>query len=799
LVEWFVVFFGHFYQPPRFNPWIEFVDYDISASPFHDWNERVAIECYSRLSNAPLYSEDGRVLDVVNIYSRISFSFGPLLLEWLRSRFPRVYDAVVEADKESLSREGFGNAIAQPYSHIIMPLADRRYKELAVNWGVKFFERTFERYPEGFWLPEAAVDYETLEVLADYGIKYVVLAPHQIEAIRVGGRWVKVGRADPRISYRIVLPSGRSIAAVVYDDILSREVSFGNLLDDGRALASRITESFNELLQEPQLVSIASDGEVYGHHRKRGVEELSRALSILDSIDHIRVTNYSKFLAVAPPRVKARVAERTSWSCPHGVERWRANCGCGSEIRPGWSQEWRAPLRRAVDLLSSEVLRVLESRGAKLFKDPWAAALEYIEVLYGRELGGIALFMEKHLLEKGSPGAVVEALKVLEALRNALLAQSSDAWFFEDLYRFEPLQALKHIARSLELLEDLGIRGYEATIREVLRSAQSNRGIRGDELVDEIARSKVDPAKIVAIYAVKSLRGSVGDEGDVYSYTVSRSRRDRLKFGSTQIDMGVVNVLSKVTLEQNTLYYVLIHLGGWNFYVGVGYLERPEDYIRVSDLFKSKVALIPQPALVELLNEQFKGNVYTLSELPLDDQVDVALWVLEDLKSSLKGYLEGLLSTLVPLQRLLKATNARIPGYLTSAISTLLAIRLEESLREPSLEDLRELMKLAEDLGVPVDPYVEELLSLKLLELLERVEVDPLNVRILEGALSLAVLLDEMGALEGRLVEEARVKVALLRNRYYSGIRSAADAGDEVSWVWIKLFTSLSRTLRVRV
>ncbi len=798
-MEWFVVFFGHFYQPPRFNPWIEFVDFDPSAKPFHDWNERVAFECYSRLSNAPLYDEDGWVVDVVNVYSRISFSFGPILLEWLKARLPRVYNAVVEADRESLSREGFGNAIAQPYAHVVMPLTDRRYRELAVNWGVRFFEKTFDRYPEGFWLPEAAVDSETLELLVDYGVKYVVLGPHQIEAIRVGDRWVKVDRVDPRVAYKLVLPSGRSIAAVVYDDVLSMGVSFGNLLEDGRVLASRIIESFNELLQGPQLVSIASDGEVYGHHRRRGVEELVRALGILDSTGYVRVTNYSKFLSLSPPRVKARVAERTSWSCPHGVERWRANCGCGSNVRPGWTQEWRAPLRKAIDTLSLGVLRALELMGAELYKNPWAAALDYIDVLYERSLEKTASFIEKHLLKPGDPNAVVAALKLLEALRNALLAQSSDAWFHEDLERPEPIQALRHTARALELLEDVGFKGYVEEVVGALREARGNTGVRGDELLERALKSKVDQAIVVAVYALRSLRGTVGDEGLVYSYKVSRSRRDRMELGPVVVDMGVVNILSTVTLEQSTMYYVLLHLGGWDFYVGVDYLEKPEDYIRVNTMFRSNLGLTPASKLVDMLGELFKGRVYTVAELPLDDQVDLALWVLEGFKSSLKDHLEKLSPTILPLYYTFKTLGVKPPEYLASALTALLSLKVEESLGKQDVLGLRELIRMAEGLGTPLGPWVRELVALKLIELLDRLEVDPTNTRVLEGALDLALTLDGMGALGGRLVEEARIRVALARKRYYTDMRRAAEAGDEVSWGWVKLFTSLAKLLRVRV
>jgi hypothetical protein len=332
-----------------------------------------------------------------------------------------------------------------------------------------------------------------------------------------------------------------------------------------------------------------------------------------------------------------------------------------------------------------------------------------------------------------------------------------------------------------------------------LREARGNTGVRGDELLERALKSKVDHAIVVAVYALRSLRGTVGDEGLMYSYKVSRSRRDRMELGPVVVDMGVVNILSTVTLEQSTMYYVLLHLGGWDLYVGVDYLEKPEDYIRANTVFRSNLGLTPASKLVDMLGELFKERVYTVAELPLDDQVDLALWVLEGFKSSLKDHLEKLSPTLLPLHHTFKALGVKPPEYLASALTALLSLKVEESLGKQDVLGLRELIRMTESLGTPLGPWVRELVALKLIELLDRLEVDPTNTRVLEGALDLALTLDGMGALGDRLVEEARIRVALARKRYYADMRRAAETGDEVSWGWVKLFTSLAKLLRVRV
>lgn len=795
MIERFVAFFGHFYQPPRFNPWTEHVDLDPTAYPFHDWNERVDFECYTANAWIPVYGAEGWVEGVVSNYSRINFSFGPILLTWLRERRPEVYKAIVEADAESISRYGRGAAIAQPYAHIIMPLASRLYRELAIYWGVRFFEDTFGRPPEGFWLPEAAVDYETLEILVDNGIKFVILAPHQISTVKVGGRWLEYGRADPRVAYRILLPSGRSIAAIVYDGEISREVSFGDLLEDGGRLASRILGSFNDLLQEPQIITVASDGEAFGHHKKGGAIELAKALDIIEGSGEARLTSIARFLEVNPPRVKAKIAVNTSWSCPHGVERWRSECGCASEIRPGWRQTWRTPLRKAIDMLSAETLKAYEELGPALFKDHYEALRNYYMVLSLRSPGVLAGFLEFHLKDKSLEPSI-KALKILEAVRHSLLSQSSDAWFFEDLGRPEPFQVLRHAARTIELLEELDYANVEEAFKSLIGEASSNTGEQGATLYRKAKDHRVDLLKAAAIYAVRRSVGLAGREMMLYSFSFSETRRDSFN----DLHLGIINVLSLTTMDQATIHYALVKLGPTDIYVGTGFLDKPEVYM---NLLRKTVGALEegsQAKLINTLEEAFKPNVYTLQELPADEQALVAGIAASEVLRSIAPPVDSWLQSLTSIAKFYRLRRLPEPGELKATLSYALNTRLLEELSRPSPDwaRVRGGLKLGEDLGLTLYPDVKTTLAAKVANALNNLYRDPQDIHTLitlhetvKASLSAGLSLEDFS--------NARVWIAVLKRRYYLDFKRAAEAGDEAMWRWVKAFAKLSEILKVRV
>ncbi len=384
-MERFLCIHGHFYQPPRKNAWLEDVELQDSAYPYHDWNERVTAEGYAPNATSRILDKDGYIIDIVNNYSRISFNFGPTLLSWMQENSPDIYRSIIQADIDSQNHfSGHGSALAQAYNHLIMPLANPNDKRTQVIWGIQDFEFRFRRKPEGMWLPETAVDLETLTVLAEYDIKFTILSPHQAKRVRKIGEenWLDVegGKIDPGTPYRCHLPSGKSIALFFYDGAVAQEIGFGSLLDNGGEFANRLVGTFKEE-EDAQLVHIATDGETYGHHRRNGDMALSFCLHHVESNELAKITVYGEYLEKFPPTHQVEIVENTSWSCVHGVERWRSDCGCNSGMHGEWNQSWREPLRKSLDWLRDELFIIYETEAIKLVKEPWTARNDYIHIM----------------------------------------------------------------------------------------------------------------------------------------------------------------------------------------------------------------------------------------------------------------------------------------------------------------------------------------------------------------------------------------------------------------------------------
>ena len=476
---------GHFYQPPRENPWLEEVEREEGAAPFHDWNERITAECYT--PNA-------------DNLQKISFNFGPTLLSWLESHHPETYAKIREADRISRAqRGGHGNAIAQAYNHVIMPLATRRDKVTQVCWGIEDFRHRFGRDPEGMWLPETAVDKETLAILAEAGLRFTILAQSQARRIRPlgDGRWknVEAGGIDPSRAYRWSGGAGQALTLFFSDSPISRAIAFEGALADGETLRARLMGGFSTERGWPQFVNVATDGESYGHHRRNGAAALAVALGKIEGEGEVTLTNYAAFLAGHPPAHEVEIVERTSWSCAHGVERWRSDCGCRVG-HPGWHQRWRAPLREAMDWLRNQLDPFCEARLGKLVKDPWAARDDYIRVILDRSSESTAAFFSQHQRSPLNPAQQVEALKLLELQRQRLLMYTSCGWFFDDISGLEAVQVLKYAARAMQLAGSLGFSGLEEEFVRRLRAAPSN--VPEFENGAEVYRQLVLPAARLA-------------------------------------------------------------------------------------------------------------------------------------------------------------------------------------------------------------------------------------------------------------------------------------------------------------
>ncbi len=571
----FLCIHGHFYQPPRENPWIEEIEIQDSAAPYRNWNERITFECYHANSAARILNNVRQVRDIVDNYAKISFNFGPTLLSWLEQYDKETYNAILEADKKSLSLyNGHGSAIAQVYNHLIMPLADEQDKITQIIWGIKDFEKRFNRKPEGMWLAETAVDTQTLEILAQNGIKFTILAPAQCARTRKIGspNWQSEanGKVDPKKPYLCKLPSGNTINLFFYDGPISQAIAFGDTLKSGECFAARLLSAF-DTRQDPQLVHIATDGETYGHHQKFAEMALAYCIDYVEKNHLAQITVYGEYLEKFPPQYEAQINENTSWSCIHGVERWRSNCGCNSGAHPQWHQRWRAPLRAALDFVRDSLLKTFEDKGALYYKDIWAARNAYIEVLLDRSQ------THKFLETYGTPKALEDkpaALKLMEMQRNAMLMYTSCGWFFDEISGIETLQIMAYAKRALGYNKSLTGEDLEKQFIDKLAAAPSNAPALKDGGL--IYRQFVKPMslglrKAAIHYAVSYLLDEILFEDRIFFYNISEQKVDVLRQGKARLVTGYGIFTSQITTEARKVSFAVLHSGGSDITAGAIY------------------------------------------------------------------------------------------------------------------------------------------------------------------------------------------------------------------------------------
>ena len=625
----YVCIHGHFYQPPRENPWLESVEQQDSARPFHDWNARITAECYGPNAAARILDREGYIRRIVSNYARISFNFGPTLLAWMETQAPEAYAAIIEADRRSAGvYSGHGSALAQVYNHLIMPLANARDQRTQVRWGIADFERRFGRRPHGMWLAETAADVPSLEALAEAGVRFTVLAPHQAKRVRplaTGkaelSKWEDVnGNVDTRQPYRCNLPSGRTIDLFFYDGAIARSVAFDHLLDDGERFVDRIVAGFDDR-DGPQLVHIATDGETYGHHHRHGEMALAYALDTLEARGIAVITNYGEHLSRFPPTYEAEIVEQTSWSCAHGIERWQSDCGCTSS-GPEWSQDWRGPLRAALDWLRDELAELFEASASSLFGDPWAARDAFIDVVLDRSPSSLDGFLAANAKANLDPPSRVLALQLLEMQRHLLLMFTSCGWFFDELSRIEAVQILRYAGRAIQLAQDMGGGPYEEAFLVRLAEAKSNLVERGDgrQIYEtEVRPAMVDLPKLVAHYAACGLLG-VGDSDQVYAYRVKRRHYESRHAGRAKLAVGCVDVTSRITTEQGTLSFCVLHLGDHNLSGGVRPFVGDDAYQAMADDVIAEFERGDLPEVVRVLDHKFGALTYSLRSLFAEEQ-----------------------------------------------------------------------------------------------------------------------------------------------------------------------------------
>ena len=592
----YVTVHGHFYQPPRENPYLDAVERQPSAAPFHNWNERIHYECYRPNAFARILNDRGEVVEIVNNYEYLSFNMGATLLSWLEHYDLETYQKIIEADRLSHQRLGYGNAIAQVYNHIIMPLASERDKYTQIRWGKEDFRSRFGRDTEGMWLAETAVDYATLEALIAEGIKFIILAPSQAERCRLLPKadnsepeWQEVGgsQIDSTRPYRCYLQDhSASIDIFFYDGPISRDMGFSDVLSNSYFFTGRIGQAVRGDHRPSQLIAVATDGETFGHHKGGAEKCLAYAFTHEFASRGWQVTNFAHYLSLHPPVWEVELKPITAWSCAHGVDRWQDDCGCGGG--GAWHQKWRKPLRTSLNWLRDELVKVYETEGSKLFQDIWQTRDEYIQVVGDRSPSNVSHFLTTHSHHSLSPTEQIDALRLLEMQRHALLMFTSCGWFFEEISRPEGVQILRYAARAIELAGDVAGVQLEREFTQQLQAAPSNVEYfqDGAKIYQElVTTAKVNFSQIAAQYAIASLfpnqhgrfsvaeqyRSSVAeqyrqDRPQIYCYKVEQLDWQMQRLGVLTLAVGQLQLTSEITLESSHLVYAVLHLGGWDFH-----------------------------------------------------------------------------------------------------------------------------------------------------------------------------------------------------------------------------------------
>lgn len=797
-MEKYICIHGHFYQPPRENAWLEVIEVQDSAHPYHDWNERITAECYGPNAASRILNEEGVIKNIISNYTKISFNFGATLLSWMESNDPETYKSILEADKESIKTfNGHGSAIAQVYNHIILPLANTRDKETQITWGIRDFIHRFNRLPEGMWLAESAVDIESLELLAKHEIKYTILAPRQAKSIRKIGDLLWTGvtteSIDPRRPYLCQLPSGNTIAIFFYDGQIAQGVAFDGLLNDGKKFASRLMEGFDEQSDEPQLVHTATDGETYGHHHKHGDMALAFCLDYIERQKHSHLTNYGEFLAKFPPTYEAKIHENSSWSCVHGVERWRNDCGCNSGGKPNWNQRWRKPLREALDWLRDELAVVFEKEALKVLKDPWQAREDYINVILNRDDDTIRKFLREHCIRDVEPNRV---LRLMEVQRNAMLMYTSCGWFFDEISGIETTQIMQYACRALQLVSQISEVDLEEEFLKRLEHAPSN--VPSLENGAQIYRRFVIPSKTNLLrvgmhYAVASIFEEDPESFPVFNYTTKNEIFIRKEAGEHRLVLGVTMVRSNVTRSEKKFAFAVIYMGQHNIIGNISLDMGSEKFAMMQNQVVNAFEEGRLGDIIGVMQQYFGPEKYTIWQLFQDEKRKVFNLITQQSMNDLEGSLRRIYNRDYPLVNALANNDTPIPNAYRTTFEYILNADLIRCFQTEKI-NIRQVERIMNELtkwGLSIEDTgkVERLAGESIFKELRRIHAEGETIKRLERLNRLFPLLRNF-----------RINPSLYKSQnLYFEISVQSGKKNSRSADWLKQFVLLGDNLGVKV
>jgi len=735
-MECFVCIHCHFYQPPRENPWLEAVESQESASPYHDWNERITAECYRPNGASRILDGQRRIERILNNYARISFNFGPTLLSWMEERAPETYERILRADRQSRQLfSGHGSALAQAYNHVILPLANSRDKQTQILWGIRDFQQRFGRDPEGMWLSETAVDLETLGILSSLGIKFTILAPQQAGKVRAtsASPWSNLyGQGiDSRRAYVQKLPSGKSIGLFFYDSAVSRAVAFDKLLYDGANFARRLMGRFDPGGDFAQLLHIATDGETYGHHHIHGDMALAYALDYIEKDKRARLTNYGEYFEQHPPLQEVEILERTSWSCMHGVARWESNCGCNSMANGDWNQHWRRPLREALDWLRDDLAGPYETNANKLLRDPWTARDEYVNLMIDRSRASVQAFLAEHALRHLSPAEEVQALRLLEMQRHLMLMYTSCGWFFDEPTGPETVQIFLYAGRAVQLSEELCGGGREEEFLKHLEVVRSNIAEFGNgrDIYERFVRpAMLDLFGVAAHYAISSLFDGYCRSDSVYSYDAELQEVKILEKDKTKLAIGRAAITSRITRARLQFSFAALYFGDHNLSAGIRPCHEEDGFEPFLERASGTFSNLELSECLRTIEEYFRGATYSLKSLFQDERKRIISQIVNSTLADMDEVYRRVYDEHGALVNFLSEVQVPLPNILRVSAEFVLGNEIGRCLAQEQLEVdyIRMLLDTARRNGLTlVTSTVEPALCQRLDKRLERWKQEP--------------------------------------------------------------------------
>ncbi|MFP4520814.1 MAG: DUF3536 domain-containing protein [Fibrobacterota bacterium] len=723
--EKFAVVHGHFYQPPRENPWIDEIERQESAAPYHDWNQRIDRECYRSNGASRVLAPDGRIIDIINNYRYLSFNFGPTLMSWMEVHSPETYEKIIEADRISCEENnGHGNAIAQVYNHVIMPLQDRRDKITEIKWGIADFKYRFGRIPEAMWLAETAVDMETIECMIESGLKFLIVAPGQIAGIRKIGeeKWNTSPVEDDLFCrpFRIFqkdkdgnTETEKFIDAFVFNAGLSGAVGFEHLLRDAGGFTSRMLSEFRKKKGGPFFTSIATDGETFGHHEAFGNMCLASFFRDHASAAGIKIVNYASFLEMSPPEFEADLKNAfsggTAWSCAHGTGRWKEDCGCSTGAREGWNQKWRSPLRNAFDFLKEKIDEIYEKDAPDLFgkSDIWDVRDQYVEVILDRSEKNVEEFFRRFAGPEQTEERKAKALSLLEMQRNRLLMYTSCAWFFADISGIETVQNMKYAARALQYAAVFNNNAKEIENGFLLHLSEAKSNIAGDD-GKKIYERWVKPnsfssEKAALIYVVSLLYSGEKKEDIFLRYHIKLSGKKEVRKELCRAVSGDLKIKSELDHFTTEFFFLCLEIKdrGLRFYC-MPKSQKP-------DFNLDKIISGTADKIESRSADIFKQPPFTLRDIFDDKKYEIASMMLKRNMSEIRGSFDEVFEKSRELLDVYTSFGIEIPSEIKvpceSAVSEGL-IRcvkaMKSGISETDIKIFERLLGIAEHYGLNI-------------------------------------------------------------------------------------------------